>query len=125
VGEFGFGCSKFSMVDALDIRGRRGVVSAPKSKLPRCGAEEGRRVGKGGRGVEGGGLAPRMTRRDLCVHKSTCRGHQVKTGELNLRELPMLPLLRRPMILASSDAKPVERGWEKSFTLPLLLRFCL
>ena len=54
------------MVDALDMRGRRGVVSAPESKLPRCGAEEGR-AGKGGKGVEGGGLAPRMMRRGLYI----------------------------------------------------------
>ena len=59
-------CSRFSMVDALAMRGRRGVVPASKLKLPRCGAEEGR-VGKGGRGAEGGGLAPRMIRRDLHV----------------------------------------------------------
>lgn len=40
------------------------MASTPKSQLPRCGAEEGI-VGKGGKGVEGGGLAPRMKRRDL------------------------------------------------------------
>ena len=64
-GEFGIACSKFSTVDALDIRGRRCAVPAPKSKHPWCGAEEGRRVGNGGNGVEGGGLAPRMMRRVL------------------------------------------------------------
>lgn len=63
-GELGIACSRFSFVEALDMRGRRCVVPTPKSKPPRCGTEEGV-VGKGGRGIEGGGLAPRMTRRDL------------------------------------------------------------
>lgn len=65
-GKHGIVRSKFSMVGALDMRGRRRVVPAPRSKLPRCGTEEGA-VGKGGRGVEGGGLAPRMIRRGLCT----------------------------------------------------------
>ena len=62
VDELGMVFSKFSMVDT---RGRR-AEAAPKSKLPKCGAMEGR-VGKGGRGVEGGGLAPRMVRRGLHI----------------------------------------------------------
>jgi len=104
-GELGIVCSTFSMVGALDMRGRRRAVPAPRSKPLGCGVVQGA-VGRGGRGAEGGGLAPRMMRRDL-------------------RELPTLPLLMRPMIFFSSLAKPEERDWEKSLMLPLLLRFCL
>lgn len=66
-GEIGMACPTFSKVEALDVRGRRCAMPEPRSKVPRCGAEEGTagRGGKGGKGVEGGGLAPRMMRRDL------------------------------------------------------------
>ena len=72
------------MVDALDVRGRRRVVPAPTSKPPRWGGEEGR-AGKGGRGVEGGGLAPRMIRRDL-HYRSTRRASPGKKRGLDKPE---------------------------------------
>lgn len=60
------------------------MASRARSKLPRLGAEEAK-AGKGGKGVEGGGLALRMARRDLHTTRLIRRA---SAGEKTERGLP-------------------------------------
>lgn len=101
-------CGTRSKVEAAKVRGRR-----------REGWQRRQRRRRGWPGPSDDTTRP-------VYHELT---HRVSLGEnpgkAYLREIPTLPLLRRPMVLFSSVANPVERSWGKSLTLPLLLRFCL
>ena len=80
-GEFEIACSKFSMVDALDIRGRRCVVPPPQIETVMLwgrGREEGRQGWQGGR--RGWPGSPDDATRSV-HHRSTHRGHQAKNEQ--------------------------------------------